>query len=266
MFEGRKIQEFSILASIDEIKSQIKNTENCRLQMMNNPVLLITIKQGQDELEKEALLSNYNDSLLIPMSVIHNSNEIIKSSGDEKKIIYDKMKLLRKDINMLSWNHDYLRMKKNCVSELYTDFQFLRVTNQLKSVISGGETDESNRLKVKRAEEQQLKRQNILNTKLSKMDKEKLNLEKTIRDRKADTKKLNNQLLEKMHSISSREEIYEQQVKNDDKKKQMKEKFLFMKRRKMMTDLISSQDNEIKLLSEELMRLRRKTYPIFDVK
>ena len=45
------------------------------------------------------------------------------------------------------------------------------------------------------------------------MDKEKLNLEKTIRDRKADTKKLNNQLLEKMHSISSREEIYEQQVK-----------------------------------------------------
>ena len=77
MFEGRKIQEFSILASVDEIKSQIKNTENCRLQMMNNPVLLITIKQGQDELEKEALLSNYNDSLLIPMSVIHNSNEII---------------------------------------------------------------------------------------------------------------------------------------------------------------------------------------------
>jgi len=73
------------------------------------------------------------------------------------------------------------------VAKIWRYVQPIRVTNQLKSVISGGESDESNRLKAKRAEEQQLKKQEIFNAKISKLEKEKSDFEKTIKARKADT-------------------------------------------------------------------------------
>ena len=106
-----------------------------------NPNILVRVKQGQDEIEKETVATDYSDAILMPLHLIEDTNDSIGEAGKQKIRILTKTKIFRKKINFMKWECEYLGLKEDDMNEQYIDWQFLRVTNQLKKVISGSQLE-----------------------------------------------------------------------------------------------------------------------------
>ena len=113
--------------------------------------ILTMFKQGQDECDQDAIVTDYSDAKLIPMSLIDDTNALIKSLGDEKVKILLRTKKFRQRINYMNWEHQHMEMQAIDMQEHYTDLQMLRVTKQLKMVISGTKID-SDKVKAERVD------------------------------------------------------------------------------------------------------------------
>lgn len=112
-----------------------------------NIEVLTTFKQGQDAVEQGLVATDYGDAILIPLSIIESTNKEIRALGDDKVKVLTNTRNFRKRINYMTWEHEYLEDKAMNMEQHYTDFQFLRVSAQVKQVLSGAKT-ESDRAKM----------------------------------------------------------------------------------------------------------------------
>jgi hypothetical protein len=63
----------------------------------------VRLRQGQDEVDKDAVVTNYSDALLLPIEVISKYNTRIKELGREKIAVLTKIKQFRRKINLIDW-------------------------------------------------------------------------------------------------------------------------------------------------------------------
>ena len=106
-----------------------------------NLELLIKVKQGQDEMETETVVTDYSDSLLVPRAIVENANAGIFKGGGERVAALNKIKEFRKLINFQQWEQEYLALQvcelcvcTECVCDivgmcLCTLFKFWRVSS-----------------------------------------------------------------------------------------------------------------------------------------
>ena len=106
-----------------------------------NTEVLIRVRQGQDELEQEAVVTEYCDAVLLPVETISIINQEIRRLGTEQVKILNKIKHFRKSINFMEWENRYMKEQSHDLEEYYTDLQLLHVTKNLQSVMKG---DQSN--------------------------------------------------------------------------------------------------------------------------
>ncbi len=250
--------------SIDLISDSLDELIEGEAADKKNIELLTVFKQGQDEVEQGAMATDYTKSLLIPMSIIKDTNREIHVHGDEKIKVLNKTKTFRKKINFMNWEHEYLEQKAKDTDEHYTDLQLLRVSKQLKMVISGAQT-ESDRVKNERAEQRIAKMQEIHSTKVKKLNMANRKVMIAIKDRLNENKKLDAQLKDLEANVQIREAIFKSRMDamgpggEDPTARKMKRVTM----RRKLIDLAKAQTDEIEFLRMELDRLRQKTFPSF---
>ncbi len=85
--------------------AQVRELANANLE------LLIKLKQGCDEMESDSVVTDYSDAALIPRAMVDSANSDILKQGSEKVGTLTKIKDFRKSINVMKWEHEYLRMQ-----------------------------------------------------------------------------------------------------------------------------------------------------------
>ena len=178
---------------------------------LKNPKVLISIKQGQDEVQKDNVLKDYSDIIFIPSKLIEKTNESIRKAGDERMKVLVETKNFRRKVNYLKWENKYLEAKEIDVNEQYVDWQLLRVSKQLKNIISGS-PGESEHAKVTRAKLQLDKKEEAHEKKMEKLRQEVKLFQKKIKDKKNENEKLSIQLKELTTDIERREAIQSSNV------------------------------------------------------
>ena len=228
-----------------------------------NIEVLAVFKQGQDEVEQGAVATNYGDAILIPQSIIKDTNVDIQNLGDEKVKVLEKTLNFRKKINYMNWEHEFLDLKAKNAEAHYVDLQLLRVNKQLKQIISGVKI-ESDRSKMEKAEQHLSKLHSTHADKMAKMEKELRKVRKAIAERVKENTSLTAQVKELSGNVGIREAIYKSRAEAqgggmDPAAKKMK----MVTMRRKLVDLARAQTDEVEFLRGELDRLRQKTFPSF---
>jgi hypothetical protein len=108
--------------------------------------VLVCLKQGQDEVDKDAVVTEYADAVLVPTAVVDKFNVRIKELGKEKVGVLFRIKQFRRKINLTEWNSQHLLMESSHLEEYFTDLQLLRVTRELQQVIRDGSHTEQTKV------------------------------------------------------------------------------------------------------------------------
>ena len=146
MFQFRLID---VKSRMDEVQAQDTSIDN-KLQILNSSLqtmkqnnnssdnnleIIVALKQGQDEVDKDSLVTDYSQALLIPTSIIHKYNGTINHLGKEKIHILTKIKEFRRKINLIDWESNQMQLESIHLDEYFTDLQLIRVTRDFQRVI-----------------------------------------------------------------------------------------------------------------------------------
>lgn len=131
-------EEALVVNSINEMKasrdSSLMNLKNLESDLD----VMVCLRQGQDEVEKDAVVTDYNSAVLIPGEVIGKYNFRIRELGKEKISILSKIKQFRRKINLIDWEAKHHGLEAAHYEAYFTDLQLFRVTRELQRVIRDG--------------------------------------------------------------------------------------------------------------------------------
>lgn len=123
-----RTENFSIVSEINSLDSKLH--------------LVVAMRQGQDEVDQDAVATDYSTAKLIPANIVHNFNLKINELGREKISVLTRTKQFRRKMNLIGWEAVHLGMEARHLGELYTDAQLLKVTRDLQKVIREGSNPE----------------------------------------------------------------------------------------------------------------------------
>lgn len=116
-------------------RNQRENILNRMKELMNDLEIIIAVKQGQDEVDNDVVVTDYHTSKLIPTTIIHKYNNYLNELGKEKINILSKIKQFRRKMNLIDWEVHHLQLESWHLEEYYTDSQLFRVTRDLQRII-----------------------------------------------------------------------------------------------------------------------------------
>jgi hypothetical protein len=116
----------------DEIVKNIEMSDK-------NLQCVVAIRQGQDEVDKDVVVTDYSDSILIPVHVVNKYNARIKELGHDKIGVLSRIKQFRRKINLLNWEAKHTELEAHHINEYLTDLQLFRVTRNMQQLIREGE-------------------------------------------------------------------------------------------------------------------------------
>lgn len=131
-------EENSIVSDIGSLRLARDETLAYLDSIENNLEVLVCLKQGQDEVDKDAAVTEYAESVLVPTTVVDKYNTRIQQLGREKVSVLSRIKQYRRKINLTEWHSDHLAMETRHMEEYFTDLQLLRVTRELQQIIRDG--------------------------------------------------------------------------------------------------------------------------------
>jgi hypothetical protein len=222
--------------------------------------LVIALRQGQDEVDHDAVATDYSQSKLIPAAVTQSYNTCINILGNEKIDVLTKTKQFRRKMNLISWEAVHLGLEAHHLEELYTDAQLLKVTRDLQRVIREGSDPEQVKARLDRIGHRKQYLNVAFDKKFDKASGKNSDLKRTLQDRIDENGRLEVQIETLLKDVTIRRDVRQARGIDDaahDKK---------MKRlinRRYLVDQVRMQAEQIDFLKDELDKLRQKTYPSF---
>lgn len=131
-------QDTALVSEITTLRTSRDETTRSLDGLNNDIEILVTLKQGQDEVDKDAVVTDYSDALLVPVNVVNRYNARILELGKEKISVLSKIKHFRRKINLVDWEATHMQLEAHHLEEYYTDLQLFRVTREMQQVIRGG--------------------------------------------------------------------------------------------------------------------------------
>jgi len=194
--------------------------------------------------------------------LITEANELIISLSEQKISFLKKTQKFRKEIQFMHWCHEYLDLLIADAKESYIDYQFLHIDKKLMKYLAGIK-EESDEVKMSRAEAKQEKRTNMHIQIVEKMQHECRALQNGIDAKDAE----NNILKQRIHELQSEViEMSKRDIRNIDltkKSTNAAENMKYITERLKLVSQIKLQAEEVVELEKEVSRLKRKTFPTF---
>lgn len=258
ILDAQQGEEKACYEAISTLMDKKRKFEIERLDRLQSTDFVVSMNQGQDEVEKDAIATDYSDALFLPTHVIDRANGRILTLAQERLKILHRIKSFRRIINKMKFGHEILTLRNKDAKELLTDYHLLRLNSGLKKILNG-EVEDAEKIALKT--KAQLSRQKIAHkSKIDKLLREKEVLVKSITKRERENVKLGKQLDVLKERVSTIEKEHKTDVTSvavADKK------MLNITRRSKTVKKIKLQSNEIARLRSELGVLKQKTFPSF---
>lgn len=262
-----------VQSAVSELESTIAQLEQARentimaIQKADTDVeLVVRIKQGQDEVVRDAVVTDYSDALLIPCSIVETHNDTIKSMGDNKIKVLHKIRKFRRRINLVEWETSHHQLCANDAEQYYTDLQLTKVTRDMQTVLRDGSNQSENRVAAAVERHRYLsKAYKQHNRKLMKNIQQ---LERQLEDLLEQNTNLQQQVNQQHEKLEARQTVAATRMPDSglqastEKARQAMDTIV-MKRK--ITDMIKAQADEIEYLKRELDRLCERSFPRFAV-
>jgi len=248
------------------LEEQQKTLDQFRTQMLHefyNLDVLHTFRQGQIEVEQEAVVTDYADAILIHKKDIEHLNGQIREHGQGKVNQMREMMDFKKEIRYIEWENEMLDQQSQHYEMDLRHLLTLRVTKAMQEFIKGGQ---ENHHEIERAK--LLKKiDHVQKTMQGKIDEKKvmmLKVKRVIREKESENAVLSEQVKEAQQLVGEREEIQHLQSTGLDHQRNLK-LMKDMRVTRKLEDVAKAQQEEMQLLKKEIDRLRERTFPSFAV-
>eukprot|EP00948_MAST-09A_sp_MAST-9A-sp1_P004202 g4202.t1 len=252
---GEHAEEVAILNEIDD-----------RLRMSeNNTSVVIKILQGQDECEKEPVVTDYSECALISRGRIESLNARITGLGNEKIEQLNQIKEYNKMINYMHWNHESKEFQIENLGEQLKDIHMLKVTKELQMYIRGGDNTDRQKAMLDGIERKTMLLEANDDASKKKFDRMTNQVKHKLNKILGENKKLAEHISELKQVVETRRAVLggaSSKAKSREEKSANERMKIVVARRKLI-DLARAQTDEIEFLRQELDRLREKTFPSF---
>eukprot|EP01065_Artemidia_motanka_P027222 TRINITY_DN32448_c0_g1_i1.p1 TRINITY_DN32448_c0_g1~~TRINITY_DN32448_c0_g1_i1.p1 ORF type:complete len:1625 (+),score=748.09 TRINITY_DN32448_c0_g1_i1:57-4877(+) len=248
------------------LEQQLRLLGSFNTQMLHegyNLDILHTFKQGQIEVEQEAVVTDYADAILIHKDDIERLNEQIRDHGKQKVHIMRDMTDFRKEIRLIEWDNEMLAHQREHHEMDLRHLHTLRVTKAMQEFIKGGQ---ENHHEIERAKLVK-KIEHVQKTMQGKIDEKKLamlKVKRVIREKEQENGVLGEQVKEAQQLVSEREEIQHLQSTGLDHQRNLK-LMKDMRVTRKLEDVAKAQQEEMQMLKKEIDKLRERTFPSFAV-
>ena len=249
---------------------------------------LVALRQGQDEVDKDVVVTDYSSSALIPVAVVNKYNARINELGRDMIGVLTRIKHFRRKINLLNWEAKHTELESRHLEEYLTDLQLFRVTRNMQQLIRDGEGATVRKIVLYNKLRYYINRPHVIQEKLEKTAPSKRETTSVFKDGKYRLEKLakGNKALKRL--VRSRAEENDQLQKRiedlsaqiDERKSVLKSRcdargedanpsITVMKRmkkvvmRRRLIDMTSLQAQEMSYLQQELEKMRDRTFPSF---
>ncbi len=133
--EFTECEERAATASIDDLKS-LRQSSVAALEKLHSDLdLVVCLRQGQDEVDKDAVVTDYSAALMLPVEVVSKYNSRIRDLGREKIAVLSKIRQFRRKINLIDWEAYHHGLEARHYESYLTDLQLFRVTRELQKII-----------------------------------------------------------------------------------------------------------------------------------
>jgi hypothetical protein len=229
--------------------------------------ILIALRQGQDEIDQDAIVTDYNDAILLPISILGKFNARIKELGKEKIGVLSRIKHFRRKINLLDWEAEHLLMECQHLDQYYSDLQLFRVTRGLQRVLREGTNQDEAKARLDRVGKRREFLKADAEAKLGKLNKQKSLILKQIDERGSEMQSLERKIHELRAQVKSRLSVRasrdEARQGTGDAVERAGRRMKRIVQRRQLVDTARAQAQEIDFLRQELDVVRQRTFPSF---
>lgn len=267
--------KYDALAADDAILAEsIRGLDNSRKETISyisnldeTCEVIVCLRQGQDEVDKDAIVTNYENAMLMPTEVVDKFNSRIKELGKDKIGVLTRIKEFRRKINLISWEANHLGLEAKHYEEYFTDLQLLRVTRELQHVIREGSDATQAKERLDRIAARKAYLENEADTKLRKIRRGNEAMRRQLTDRSQELRSLEDRIRELTAQVVSRKNVKqsrdEARGKTSDPVSVAIKKMKKVVARRHLVDTARAQAEEIDFLRQELDRIRMRTFPSF---
>jgi len=258
MLEIEEAEERKLSESMSNLHNKVRSLDTERLEEMKCAEFVVSITQGQDEIEKEAVAVDYSDAIFLPTRSIDEANDSIRKLGHERLVIMQKIKTFRRIINQMKWKTELMELRNKDSKELLADYHLLRLSLELQKMLNGEVEDAT---ETARRTENQLARQKVAHrSKLEKLQRERRAFMKSASRRIDENVQLDQQLRALKDTVAAKEKAQKSLVTST---AQAEGKMKKIMRRSKRVEKIRKQSDSLFALRNELDALRQKTFPSF---
>jgi WD40 repeat protein len=261
-------EEAALVACIGALRQARDETQGRLQSIDSNLEVLVCLKQGQDEVDKDAVVTEYSDAILVPTEAVQKFNVRIKELGKEKIGMLSKIKHFRRKINLTEWNSDHLVLQSKNMEEYFMDFQLLRVTRELQQVIRDGSNADQAKERLDKVSIRRDFLQKDAESKVEKMHKSIDALRRQLADREEESSVLERRIRDLKVDVAARKNIKDSNSQTrgatqENPVNAAAEKMKKVMARRHLLDSARAQAEEADFLRQELDRLRQRTFPSF---
>lgn len=256
-------QEDAIIAQSDALKARREDILQHLQDLSEDLDVVVTLRQGQDEVECGAVVTDYSDARLLPSSIIRKYNLRINELGKEKIGVLSKIKQFRRKMNLVDWEVKHLRLEAWHLEEYYTDSQLFRVTRDLQKVIKDGSDHDQSRARLEKIAVRKDFLKKNGDAKVEKLKKAIERLRTQMEERDYENSKFTGKIDALKSDVTVREQVVSHSKKNAEKGDRHSDRMRKVVARRKLVDTAQVQAEEIDYLKQELDKVRQKTFPSF---
>eukprot|EP01034_Spumella_vulgaris_P023933 gene23933-30217_t len=262
-------EEQSVTRSINDLKQMREASLNNMHSLDSDLELAVCMRQGQDEVDRDAVVTDYSEALLMPSDVVAKYNFRIKELGKEKINILTKMKQFRRKINLIGWEAAHRSLEARHYESYLTDLQLFRVTRELQKVIrDGNDKTDLNKDKVDKVNLRKDFLLKDIELKLTQLQKGKELLNRQLEERNQECLSLVDKISNMKVSVTSSKSVKQSRDDSrggtaDSANLAATQKMKKVVGRRRLVDTARAQAEEIDFLRQELDKMRQRTFPSF---
>ena len=260
-------EEGTILSMISDLKDLREESLSMLQHLENNVEVVVCTDQGNDEVDRDAVITDYSQSLMMPVSVIDKFNSRVLEHGKKKINVLRRIKQFRRKINIIDWNASHLTLQANHYEEYFTDLQLLRVTRDLQTVIREGSNEAQAKARLDTIAQRKDFMQKSAEIKIGKIQKVNANLTRKLREKRTEMTTLRQKIEELREDVAERQSVQKSRDAargaTGDAHASATAKMKKVVARRQLVDTARAQAEEVDYLRAELDKMRQRTFPSF---
>ncbi len=260
-------EDDALVSMISDLKELREGTLSLLQHLENNVEVVVCLHQGNDEVDRDAVVTDYSQSLMIPAAVIDKFNARVLEHGKRKTNVLGRIKQFRRKINIIDWNASHLTLQADHYEEYFTDLQLLRVTRDLQTVIREGSNEAQAKARLETIAQRKDFMHKSAEIKIGKIESVNEKLKRNLREKTMEMTTLQQKITDLQADVAERQGVQRSRDAargaTGDAHASATAKMKKVVARRQLVDTARAQAEEVDYLRSELDKMRQRTFPSF---